>query len=815
MKNKSLPSKALGWLITLVYTGAYGYFLHYYLCAALHLSWEKEWWQAFYPKRLWHFLREEKLFSNAFFHLENLILDRISFAAEEEIEWHYITSEPLEETLPYLIALAVVALAMLFLFVCLFGRGRKAWLLLQLTLLSVPFCFREVPDVFGFFGFGLLCLSAAAAPGLRKRYQHGIHVAGNLAAEGGGGSPDADISERDAGSGLNNMAFGMAGLLVLLSATFLLGSLLLPEGRYLEQEHKIRQAKQDFQRFTEDFANSVRRESHGRLPMEGNREPDPRPELEVSIDRTDGLRLLPIYLKNFAAVHYGKRSWGGYTGKEQARFYTLLQETGLEEAGLQFLAGDMARRTVRYGGMEDVFLEITPLQKVKGRLFTGYGAADSGAGDAIQLPIQDLYMETTGNDVSQRFSYTPMPLFWHYNWIDGMLKNGILPEQLEDIEDLVKNYEAYREFAYETCLEIPEGFDSIKSLAAEALQERMGSNSFISPETLYPLRNEDGGDLDFIMKLEAVKQKLAEYEYTLRPGSVPAGEDFVQYFLMENQKGYCVHFASAAVLMLRSLGIPARYAEGYIIRKQDVAAGRLSMASTGPQATVTVTGDSAHAWAEIWVEGVGFIPYEFTPGFDVDNVALFPNSINSGQDAADMPEQGADLNQPEEDEPEQKEEDPEQAELEEDKPEAGQDGSTGGEYAWRRWLLYAAAFLGLILAVAAAAYTGIRLHRYWYSKKSPAEKLLYQYRTACRIYRRAKLLPENFEDTYGRRKAAAAFAKAERQAAQPSGRLYPLVLRARFSAQEPTGQEVEFAEEYTHSLRRWFRGHSNGFKDLP
>ena len=41
-------------------------------------------------------------------------------------------------------------------------------------------------------------------------------------------------------------------------------------------------------------------------------------------------------------------------------------------------------------------------------------------------------------------------------------------------------------------------------------------------------------------------------EYTLSPGTTPEGRDFVDYFLFENQKAYRVHFASAAVALLRS-----------------------------------------------------------------------------------------------------------------------------------------------------------------------------------------------------------------------------------------------------------------------
>lgn len=53
--------------------------------------------------------------------------------------------------------------------------------------------------------------------------------------------------------------------------------------------------------------------------------------------------------------------------------------------------------------------------------------------------------------------------------------------------------------------------------------------------------------------------------YDVNPGATPSGEDFAEYFLFENHRGFCVHFATAATLMYRMRGIPARFAEGYAI----------------------------------------------------------------------------------------------------------------------------------------------------------------------------------------------------------------------------------------------------------
>lgn len=84
--------------------------------------------------------------------------------------------------------------------------------------------------------------------------------------------------------------------------------------------------------------------------------------------------------------------------------------------------------------------------------------------------------------------------------------------------------------------------------------------------------------------------------------------DFVTNFLLTDKKGYSVHYATAAVLMYRSLGIPARYVEGYLITPE-MAEGLESYAK------FAVTGREAHAWAEIYQDGVGWIPMEVTPPY--------------------------------------------------------------------------------------------------------------------------------------------------------------------------------------------------------
>jgi len=93
-----------------------------------------------------------------------------------------------------------------------------------------------------------------------------------------------------------------------------------------------------------------------------------------------------------------------------------------------------------------------------------------------------------------------------------------------------------------------------------------------------------------------------EFDYTLTPGNTPADRDFVDWFLFDLQTGYCVHFATAFVVMMRSLGIPARYVEGF-----------MASGSVGSDGFMDVINRQGHAWGEVYFEGFGWYLFEPTP----------------------------------------------------------------------------------------------------------------------------------------------------------------------------------------------------------
>ena len=95
-----------------------------------------------------------------------------------------------------------------------------------------------------------------------------------------------------------------------------------------------------------------------------------------------------------------------------------------------------------------------------------------------------------------------------------------------------------------------------------------------------------------------------QYRYSLDTPRLPTGADAVDQFLFVARVGYCEQFASALTVMLRSVGIPSRMAVGYSTGTRDNLTG-----------TFTVHARDAHAWVEVLFPGVGWVPFDASPGF--------------------------------------------------------------------------------------------------------------------------------------------------------------------------------------------------------
>ncbi len=150
----------------------------------------------------------------------------------------------------------------------------------------------------------------------------------------------------------------------------------------------------------------------------------------------------------------------------------------------------------------------------------------------------------------------------------------------------------------------------------------------------------------------------ANYEYTLHPGKKT--EDELERFMFDTKRGYCTHFASTAVMVFRTAGVPARIAQGYMIDGVKIK----------PNETINVRDSDSHAWVEIYISKKGWVPVDVTPY--TNRVTANEESSDYGDEEESMSEEPAleDVSeeaQPDEDEPDEEESDEE--ELNEDAEE--------------------------------------------------------------------------------------------------------------------------------------------------
>ena len=178
--------------------------------------------------------------------------------------------------------------------------------------------------------------------------------------------------------------------------------------------------------------------------------------------------------------------------------------------------------------------------------------------------------------------------------------------------------EKYSNFVYENYLRIPD---------TDAMDEVRQAYSDVLPSSVSRMTNQDK-----LRILENIRNKIDDTSsYTLSPGRTPKNRDFVNHFLLESHKGYCVHYATSGIVLARMAGIPARYATGYIITDDDFN----SKNSIGNGAfCIDVKDNRSHAWAEIYLDGLGWVPFEFTSGYSLGSVSHNTTTTTTNNSAA-------------------------------------------------------------------------------------------------------------------------------------------------------------------------------------
>lgn len=360
----------------------------------------------------------------------------------------------------------------------------------------------------------------------------------------------------------------LTGTAVMLLLVFWMERFILPV--FDEKYEEIREFRVNlYYRVNDEWIPQIRSEIHnfgkGSADVNGRLKRDRIPEYTgepVYRVTTDKAPQAAVYLRGFVGKDYAGDEWKAAGDAGFKRFYREqgmeLPKSGRELVNLMYEA---------FGQRGEGFIRIEELAGKGSYSLYPYGA-EMTQKDRVRWD----------GSVRRRGSSYEFP----YHAPDSSFAaTGITGESVE----LERNYRSY---VYENFLEYPAGQLPELTTFLEESGFRQGD--------LY----------DSVYDVLTYLQKTATYN--LKVESTPRGQDFVEYFLFESHEGYCAHFASAAVLMLRYLGVPARYATGY-----SVSASEFSGMAGGEYMAV-VRDRQAHAWAEVYLDGVGWIPVEVTPG---------------------------------------------------------------------------------------------------------------------------------------------------------------------------------------------------------
>jgi len=161
---------------------------------------------------------------------------------------------------------------------------------------------------------------------------------------------------------------------------------------------------------------------------------------------------------------------------------------------------------------------------------------------------------------------------------------------------------------YTSISRIPKVNQRMVGAARSSMNPNPGNTYIVSRENITPRMQKladriKAGSPNLMDRLIRIQDYLrANYEYNLNAPPAPRGRNVVDYFLFDSKQGYCEHFASAFALLARAAGVPSRLVTGFAPGRYNVLTGMFD-----------IHGTDAHAWAEAYLPGMGWITFDPTP----------------------------------------------------------------------------------------------------------------------------------------------------------------------------------------------------------
>lgn len=323
-----------------------------------------------------------------------------------------------------------------------------------------------------------------------------------------------------------------------------------------------------------------------------------REELELTMEHPEKL-----YLRGFIGDVYTGNSWESFSPDTYEEGESLFYWLHKSDFYGQTMIADVG---TLMGGDEQSQLTIRQKAACKSRTLIPYALSEKQILDKQAIGDEEIQGQ---KEVTLYYQPGSLP-----RWIENDVRMRSQQDK-ETVQAYLQKEESYREFVYANDLQI--------TSEVEALFQKMD----FAPNT----------PLSFDGYLALIQQSLEEvltYDETVVTKN--GRNDFLTYTFQQSKRGYSVHYATAAVLMLRYCKIPARYVEGYYL-----PANEAKELKSGEH--FALKQKHCHAWAEYYLDGIGWIPFEVTPGYidrkEEEEIANILKGLETGEEGDQKEEQ--------------------------------------------------------------------------------------------------------------------------------------------------------------------------------
>ena len=295
----------------------------------------------------------------------------------------------------------------------------------------------------------------------------------------------------------------------------------------------------------------------------------------------------PMYLRGFVGGSFADGKWteaeeGAYSGEYTGMMEWLVQQ--------DFYPWMQQERLYRMSENYDfVSVDVTNVNGSSKYMYLPYEAALTGDTMPDEVKYEKDYGALTKGFTGQR-EYTFKAFLARMEDYDEQKIAQWIAEvkQSPDWDEYAEPEAVYRRYVYDTYVYVPE--KEHEALAAVDADKCLGKTIAY---TLHHIRS-------------VFDEK---YQYDIECEAAGEGADELENFLQKG-RGNDMHFATAATLMFRCAGIPARYVEGYYLSPKE-----MKLYTEMSDISYNVLDSNAHCWVEIYIDEIGWFPVEVIPGF--------------------------------------------------------------------------------------------------------------------------------------------------------------------------------------------------------